>query len=88
VLLFLSSNACNDNPMVEWKDVVFPDKCSISTGAQCCISSVVFWLVAGGTSMMEQKVLKDECKVDDDNQKFLNQPLYSSGTSVSSDTSV
>mmetsp|Transcript_3714 Transcript_3714/g.8190 ORF Transcript_3714/g.8190 Transcript_3714/m.8190 type:complete len:223 (+) Transcript_3714:150-818(+) len=82
VLLFLSSKACNDNPLVAWKDVVFPDKCAISTGAQCCISAMVFWLAAGATSMMEQKALKEERNVDDNNEKFLNQPLNSSGTSV------
>lgn len=62
-LLFLHSKACTNNALVGLADndaVVFPDTCSISTGAKCIISATVFWLCAALSSFQEQKALEEE----------------------------
>lgn len=60
-LLFLSSEACKNNVLVELgTDVVFPDTCSIATGAKCCISATVFWVAAALSSFQEQNARQAE----------------------------
>mmetsp|Transcript_29438 Transcript_29438/g.62493 ORF Transcript_29438/g.62493 Transcript_29438/m.62493 type:complete len:222 (+) Transcript_29438:112-777(+) len=69
-LLLLNSAACNDNSLVRHlqKDVAnlgntemeFPDTCSISTGAKCTISAIVFWFLAAMASTMSLRAEKKE----------------------------
>lgn len=74
-LLFLNSKACKDNALVEWGTaVVFPDTCSISTGAKCIISATVFWAAAALASFGEQKALKEEQATND--HASLSEPLF------------
>ena len=60
VLLFLASNACKNNPLAAWESITFPDTCSLSTGARCCISATVFWFAAALSSFQEQKAWEKE----------------------------
>ena len=69
-LLLLNSSLCNNNTLVAalQRDaanlgnvgVEFPDTCSISTGAKCAISAIVFWFVAAITSYVCVKAEKKE----------------------------
>ena len=59
-LLLLNSALCNDNTLIAQlqqdaanlgnNGLEFSDTCSISTGANCTIAAMVFWLVAAVTS--------------------------------------
>lgn len=50
-LLYLSSNACDGESMNQRIEedigITFDDNCSLSTGANMCISSTALWFVAG-----------------------------------------
>ncbi len=60
-LLFLDSKVCKNNPLVDWgTDVIWPDTCSLSTGANCIISATIFWICAGLCSFQELKALEEE----------------------------
>lgn len=51
-LLFLNSNACENNPIVnELNDPSFPETCSLSTGAKCVVAATFFWFISAFTSM-------------------------------------
>lgn len=58
-LLFLSSKACGNNPLVSLGGLSFPIECSLATGAKCCIAAMFFWFAAAGTSFLEAKALKE-----------------------------
>ena len=70
-LLFLQSNACNNNMMVQElsdpsspvKDIPFPESCSISTGAKCIISATLLYFVA---SVMSCSARAEEKMADED----------------------
>lgn len=56
-LLFLDSNACKNNTIIRdisynsfRSEITFPDTCSISTGANLIIASMVFWALAAFAS--------------------------------------
>ena len=59
-LLLLNSTLCNDNTLIAQlqqdaanlgnNGLEFSDTCSISTGANCTIAAMVFWVVAAVTS--------------------------------------
>ena len=63
VLLFLSSNACNSDVLrglggssgPAQNDVIFDEKCSMSTGAKLTISATAFWVCAAAASFMAHK---------------------------------
>lgn len=56
-LLFLRSDACRDNLLVELGALDFPATCRLSTGARLCIASMVFWLLAALSSIVEQRIM-------------------------------
>ncbi|KAL7547919.1 hypothetical protein ACHAWF_012213 [Thalassiosira exigua] len=61
MLLLLQSNVCKNNSLVRILPVItFPDTCSLSTGANLCISAMVFWAAAGVCSFMGSKARKEE----------------------------
>lgn len=45
-LLFLKSDACNDNFLMKGLGVYFSDTCSMGVGAKCVIAASVFWFLA------------------------------------------
>ena len=69
-LLVLNSVLCNNNTLVAQleeeaanlgnRGLAFPDNCSISTGANCAIAAIVFWLVSAVTSRMSVVAEKRE----------------------------
>ena len=66
-LLFLNSKVCNknSNPLLEDEEVgnhhlEWSENCSISTGAKCVISAIVFWIAAAFSSYYEQKAWDHE----------------------------
>ena len=68
-LLVLNSVLCNNNTLVAQLEeeaanlgnsLVFSDTCSISTGANCAIAAMIFWLVSAVTSRMSVVAEKRE----------------------------
>jgi hypothetical protein len=61
-LLFLDSTVCKANPLLHdlGGTIVWPDTCTISTGAKCYISATVFWIAAAFFSFKEQRALEAE----------------------------
>ena len=63
-LLFLNSNACKDNGLVDENlasgTIEFPDQCSLGPGAKIVISATVFWACAALTSFQEWKAQQEE----------------------------
>lgn len=69
-LLVLNSVLCNNNTLVAQleeeaanlgnRGLAFPDNCSISTGANCAIAAMIFWLVSAVTSRMSVVAEKRE----------------------------
>lgn len=80
-LLLLNSSLCNDNVLLgELQsdayglgnvEMVFPDTCSMSKGAKCAISAIVFWALAACTSSMAQVAERKEA----DNNNAAMEPL-------------
>jgi len=60
VLLLLNSELCKNNPIVAFGEIEWQETCSMSTGAKCTISSMVFWLAAALSSFQELKSLEVE----------------------------
>mmetsp|Transcript_3986 Transcript_3986/g.6590 ORF Transcript_3986/g.6590 Transcript_3986/m.6590 type:complete len:249 (+) Transcript_3986:112-858(+) len=65
ILLILASNACNSKVLIglggrqTW-NATFDETCSLSTGANLCISALVFWFCAAVTSFMAHRFEQEE----------------------------
>jgi len=65
-LLFLNSQMCKDNSLLsEGTSVVWPESCSLGTGANCIISATVFWFAAAASSFLEQKAIEEALSAPD-----------------------
>lgn len=64
-LLLLASNACDSKVLIglggrqTW-NATFPDTCSLSTGANLCISALVFWFCAAVSSFVAHRFEQKE----------------------------
>ena len=73
-LLFLDSNACRNNDMMEvlnnpsspWNKLQFQTSCSMSWGAKCVISATVLYFVASMMSCTARAAEKEEEYEDED----------------------
>ena len=80
-LLLLNSALCNDNTLIAKlqedaanlgnSGLEFSDSCSISTGANCTIAAMVFWVVAAITS--RQGVVTE--KLEEERSNAATEPL-------------
>ncbi|KAL7525435.1 hypothetical protein ACHAWF_001359 [Thalassiosira exigua] len=76
-LLLLQSNVCKNNTLVQLgrSGIAFEDTCSIATGANLCISALVFWAAAGACSLLAYKAEKEETA--EEVEAGLGEPLAS-----------
>ena len=74
-LLFLNSKACTNNPLVQFGSLDWQETCSISAGAKCFISAMVFWFAAAVSSVYEQKAFEDEQRREVVDPDSLTEPL-------------
>lgn len=88
-LLLLNSLAvCTNNQLIsqlqsdidsrEHVQIDFSDKCSVSTGARCCIAAIVFWFLAALTSCQAASVARKEDNEEGGGKENLREPLVPS----------
>lgn len=75
-LLVLDSNLCKSNVLLRqlFSDIIFPDQCELSTGANCFISATVFWFAAALCSLTASRSKSEEVeKVEGLDEPLINE---------------
>lgn len=86
LFLFLDGNACKNNGVIEAisstplrDDVMFPETCTVSSGARCSMVATVFWGLAAFASVDAYRARKKANDAESDSTaESLAEPLMSS----------